>query len=40
LIGSNVLHQVPDLNDSVCESNLLINAGFFALRQEMFDPAA
>jgi hypothetical protein len=37
-IGNNVLHQVPDLNDSVSEANLLINAGFFALRQEMFDP--
>jgi hypothetical protein len=29
---------VPDLNDSVRESNLLIDAGFFALRQEMFEP--
>jgi hypothetical protein len=38
LIGNNVLHQVPDLNDSVRESNLLIDAGFFALRQEMFEP--
>ena len=29
---------MPDFNDSVSESNLLINARFFALRQEMFDP--
>jgi hypothetical protein len=32
-----VLHQLPHLNDWVSESNLFINAGFFAL-QEMFDP--
>ena len=38
LTGNNVLHKVPALNDSVRKSNLLINAGFFALRQEMFDP--
>jgi hypothetical protein len=29
---------VPDLNDTVSDSNLLINAGFSALRHEMFDP--
>jgi hypothetical protein len=29
---------VPDLDDSVNDSNLLSNAGFFALRHEMFDP--
>ncbi len=38
LIGNNVLHQVPDLDDLVSESNLLIDAAFFALRQEMFHP--
>jgi hypothetical protein len=33
LIGNNVLHQVPDLDDSVSESNLLMDAAFFALRR-------